>query len=236
MNLENTIEALLFWKGEPLTIKELSKSLNSSVDEVLNAVSELEKNLSTRGLVLLRKNTINKDGEIDTLEQEITLGTSPEAGALIEKLTKEELAKDLGKASLETLSIILYKGPVKRSEIDNIRGVNSNFILRNLLIRGLIDKKPDPRDSRATLYGASFELLSFLGVSKIEDLPNFEQVQEEINKFKEHSAELESEKIEEKKEETVVEEGGDSENQNSDREDNKNKEEGLPTEETSETI
>ena len=60
------------------------------------------------------------------------LGTSAEASTLIEKLTKEELNRDLGKASLETLSIIMYQGPIKRSQIDYIRGVNSTFILQKL--------------------------------------------------------------------------------------------------------
>ncbi len=193
MNLEHTIEALLFWKGEPLTIKELAKSLASKEAEIIDAVNTLEQNLMGRGITLLRKNTIDKTGNVSPSDEEIMLGTSVEAGQIIEKLTKEELSKDLGKASLETLSIVIYKGPVKRSEIDNIRGVNSNFILRNLLIRGLVDKRPDPRDSRAGLYAPSFELLSYLGVSKIEELPNFAQVQEEIQKFNEHAELLKAE-------------------------------------------
>ena len=68
------------------------------------------------------------------------LGTAPQMSATVETLTKEELMKDLGKAGLETISIILYKGPISRAEIDYIRGVQSNFILRNLLVRGLIEK------------------------------------------------------------------------------------------------
>ncbi len=203
MNLEHTIEALLFWKGEPMTIKELSKSLNSKDEAIIDAVNALEQSLQGRGITLLRKNTIDKHGAVNPSEEELMLGTSVEAGKIIEQLTKEELSRDLGKASLETLSIIIYKGPVKRSEIDNIRGVNSNFILRNLLVRGLIDKRPDPRDSRATLYAASFELLSFLGISKVEDLANFAHVHDEIQKFKEHSEQLKAEpKIEDNTERT----------------------------------
>lgn len=188
MNLEHAIEALLFWKGEPMSFKEICKSLslsdkdatNSSAthgkvseDDVHEALAKLVDNLKGRGIVLMA----NED-------QEYMLGTSNEASAFIEKLTKEELNKDLGKASLETLSIILYQGPIKRSQIDYIRGVNSTFILRNLLIRGLIEKKPAPDDNRTSIYSASFKLLSYLGVADVKDLPNFELVKNEIEKFK----------------------------------------------------
>lgn len=177
LNLEHQIEALLFWKGEPLTLKELIKYLGFNEQSIKDALVQLESSLKGRGIVLMQRQNGN--------DTEIQLGTSPEASELIEQITKDELSKDLGKAALETLAIILYKGPVKRSEIDYIRGVNSTFIIRNLLVRGLIEKAPAPHDQRATVYSASFDLMSHLGISKLEDLPNFAEVQEEIRKFKE---------------------------------------------------
>jgi segregation and condensation protein B len=184
MNLEQQVEAILFWKGEPMTIKELSKLLQQSEEAVDGAVHNLQAHLLNRGIILMKTGG------------EIMLGTSPEASQLIEKITKEELQKDLGKAALETLSVILYKGPVKRSEIDYIRGVNSTFILRNLLVRGLIEKKPAPDDQRASVYSASFELLSHLGVAEIKDLPNFDLVQEELKNFEASKEEKKEEKTE----------------------------------------
>lgn len=171
--LVQNLEALLFWKGEPQSIKELSKALDTDENNVNEGLMSLEVQLQGRGIVLMR----NGD--------EVMLGTSPEASQLIEAITKEELSRDLGKAALETLAIILYKGPVKRSEVDYIRGVNSTFIIRNLLIRGLITKTQAPNDQRASLYSTSFELLSHLGLTNVTELPEFEQVQEEIKKFKE---------------------------------------------------
>jgi segregation and condensation protein B len=161
-----------------MTLKDLIKSLSTTdlkvtEAQVHEAMIKLSENLKGRGIVLLA----NED-------QEYMLGTSSEASQLIEKLTKEELARDLGKASLETLSIILYRGPIKRSAIDYVRGVNSTFILRNLLIRGLIEKKPAPDDNRTSIYTASFKLLSYLGISKVSDIPNFEAVKDEIKKFR----------------------------------------------------
>ena len=112
------------------------------------------------------------------------LGTAKELSPLIEQLTKEELTKDLGKAGLETLSIILYQGPITRADIDYIRGVNSQFIVRNLLIRGLVERVENPKDARSFLYKTTLDLLSHLGISKIEELPEYAQVREDIDGFK----------------------------------------------------
>ena len=168
---DNIIEAILFWKGEPMTAKELAKITKLHEKEVAESLQRLKSALENRGVVL------------QELAGEYSLGTSTEASQLIEEVTKEELSKDLGKASLETLSIILYKGPVRRSDIDHVRGVNSTFILRNLLIRGLITKKPSPTDSRTSIYEPSMELLSYLGVESLDKLPNFELVKTELENF-----------------------------------------------------
>jgi segregation and condensation protein B len=94
------------------------------------------------------------------------------------------LVRDLGKAGLETLTIILYKHPIKRSEIDYIRGVNSSFILRNLLIRGLIERLTEKEGlGRGYLYKPTLELLSHLGVSKIENLPESASITSELENF-----------------------------------------------------
>lgn len=193
--LINNIEAILFWKGEPQSIKELTKYLKTSDADITTALASLEENLKTRGIVLMR----NGD--------EVMLGTSPDASSIIEAITKEELSKDLGRAALETLSIILYKGPLKRSEIDYIRGVNSTFIIRNLLIRGLVQKQQSVSDQRAPLYAASFELLSHLGITDVKQLPEFEEVQEQIRKFKEtHEQEVSTEQTIQEPEPTRVDE------------------------------
>ena len=170
--LEKQLESILFWKGEPVSVKRLSQIFEKTDEEINYALTSLETKLSDRGIVLVRK------------EDEITLGTSKDSSELIEKLTKEELIKDLGKAGLETLSIIIYQGPLTRAEIDYIRGVQSTFILRNLMIRGLIEKINNPKDQRSFLYKPTFELLSFMGVSKIEDMPKYAEARAEIESFR----------------------------------------------------
>lgn len=172
LSLESQIEALLFWKAEPVSIKKLATLLKKEVTEVTTAVANLQEQLKDRGLTLVQ------------WEDEVTLGTSSHVSELIEALTKEELTKDLGKAGLETLSIILYQGPLSRADIDYIRGVNSQFILRNLLVRGLIERVDNPQDQRSFLYKPTLELISYLGISKISDMPDFEAVKNDIENFK----------------------------------------------------
>jgi segregation and condensation protein B len=170
MNLKATIEALLFFKGDTLGLKEISNSLKADIEQVREALKELQNDLSNRGI------------RVVLTENEAMLGTAPELSSLFETLRKEELQKELSKASLETLSIILYKDLATRTEINFIRGVNSSFILRNLEVRGLIEKTSDKNDLRASAYKPTAELLAYLGVSKREDLPEFESVKDTILK------------------------------------------------------
>jgi segregation and condensation protein B len=186
MNLSAKIEAILFWKAEPISIKKLAALLSTEQNEdsrdkisaadVKASLSELENILKGRGVTLVQT------------EDEVMLGTAKELSPLIEQLTKEELTRDLGKAGIETLSIILYQGPISRADIDYIRGVNSQFILRALLIRGLVERVDNPSDARSYLYKPTLDLLSHLGVSKIGELPEYNQVRRDIAAF-ERSAE-----------------------------------------------
>jgi len=170
-NLDSQIEAILFWKGEPVKIKKLAESLSKTEEEIKAGLEILKEKVQGRGVELIFK------------DDEVMLGTASQYSALIEKLTKDELVRDLGKAGLETISIIAYKGPISRAEIDYIRGVQSNFILRNLQIRGLVEKITDEKDQRRFLYRPTFDLLAFLGVSKIEDLPEYEKVKNEFEQY-----------------------------------------------------
>ncbi|MDE1975002.1 MAG: SMC-Scp complex subunit ScpB [Patescibacteria group bacterium] len=172
MNLAAKIEAILFWKAEPVGIKKLAQLLDTDAGSIKTGLAELEQALNGRGLALVQT------------DDEVMLGTAKELSPLIEKLTKDELTRDLGKAGLETLSIVLYQGPISRSDIDYIRGVNSQFILRSLLIRGLVERIDNPADQRSFLYKPTIDLLSHLGVSKIADLPEYNKVRADIESFK----------------------------------------------------
>ncbi|MEK9150564.1 MAG: SMC-Scp complex subunit ScpB [Patescibacteria group bacterium] len=165
------IEALLFVYGEPMEIKRIKKILNVSEETVREAANILKEEYAAekRGLILIE----NAD--------RLQLATKPEISVFLEDFVKEEFKEELTPASLESLSLIAYLGPLSRARLDYFRGVNSSFILRNLLLRGLIERYPDPQKGNVYLYQASFDLLKYLGISKIEDLPEYHKYKELIN-------------------------------------------------------
>ncbi len=165
------LEAVLFYQAEPISVAKIQKILNINESEYAESLQLLKDNLKNRGLDLVET------------ENKISLVTSRDVSEIIEKIKKEELTKDLSKAALETLAIVLYRSPIKRSDIDYIRGVNSNFILRLLLIRGLIEKEINPNDERGFLYRPTIELLSYLSLNNIRLAPDFEKVNQEIDNF-----------------------------------------------------
>lgn len=163
-DLDKKIEAILFFKGEPVSKKKLTEFLDAKKGEIEEALKILDEKLADRGLALVRT------------DDEVALGTSPDTSGLIEKISKEELERDIGRAGLETLSIVIYRGPISRAKIDHIRGVNSSFILRNLMIRGLVERETDPNDARSFLYKPTLQLLSHLGVTSIDKLPEYSKI------------------------------------------------------------
>lgn len=176
MHIEHALEALLFYRTEPTAVTDLPGLLNVSLDDVTNGLALLDTSLKTRGIRLLHTDT------------HVQLVTAPEAQPLIDTIRTQELSADIGKSGAETLAIILYKGPVSRSEIDSIRGVNSTFILRNLLVRGLIERRPHPHDNRSFVYAITPELYTHLGATTRESLPDFEAVMNALEAFEKNAA------------------------------------------------
>ncbi|MCC7469923.1 MAG: SMC-Scp complex subunit ScpB [Bacteroidetes bacterium] len=168
MNLESKIEAFLFFKGESVSFKELANVFKETEENIEKAVQTLSNELSNRGIRIVLG------------DREVMVGTPSEMGDFFEEIRKEELNKELSKAALETLSIVLYRKRVSRGEINFIRGVNSGFILRALEVRGLVKRESSNKDARVYEYGPTLELLSFMGVTKIEDLPRFEEIRETL--------------------------------------------------------
>ncbi len=181
MNLEMQIEAVLFYRTEPIAFTELASFFHVSLEEILTSVNELSKILANRGIRIV---------VTDTTAQ---LVTAPEVSDMIEQMRKEELRGEIGKAGAETLAIILYKGPLSRIEIDRIRGVNSTFIIRNLLIRGLVERRNHPTDTRSFTYAVTPALLNHLGIQARESLPDFDSVLNALELFEKQNLEEETE-------------------------------------------
>lgn len=171
MKLEAQIESILLFKNEPVSVKELSATLQRKPDEIKSALASLQEFYKDRGMVII------SNGE------EYGFGTHPGNSDLIETMQKEELSRELGRAGLETLAIVAYKGPISRREIDQIRGVNSGFILRNLLIRGLVEKVDSITGERSFTYGPTLKLLEYLGVTQREDLPEYNEAFKKMAQF-----------------------------------------------------
>ncbi len=170
MNIDSAIESILFFQGEPVSVQTLSQILSVEEDEVEAGISVLTTRLLGRGIRLVRQG--------NTVE----LATAPEAAELIKTVRQRELTGSLGQAALETLTIILYRGPITRREIDFIRGVDSRSMLRNLLIRGLTKKQDDPGKSEV-LYEPTTQLLRHLGVGEVSELPEYNSVNNELDDY-----------------------------------------------------
>lgn len=158
------LQAVLFAAGEALTKTRLAKLLEVTDEELADAVRVLHTALHDQGIALI---------ETDT---ELELRTAPDASDVIKKLRESELSRDLGKASLETLAMILYRGSATRGEIDWVRGVNSGAALRSLTLRGLIERVEDDTDKRRARYKATVDALAHLGLTKREDLPRYSEL------------------------------------------------------------
>ena len=166
-NPKSILEALLFSHGEPLSIKKISALLGKKEEEILSILGELRSDYRERGLTLMEKNG------------EWQMGTNPEYAEYVEKLVKSEFSEELSRAGLETIAVVVYKGPLTRAKIEFIRGVNSSFTLRNLMLRGLVERVENPKDARSYLYRVSFEFLKYLGITSVEELPRFSEFQKE---------------------------------------------------------
>lgn len=178
MNLKSIIESLLFVSGEPISLARLVKITQKSEDEVLKAIDELSGDLKNqeRGLRVFQN------------DKEIQLVTNPDLADWVSKMVESEFKEELSKASYETLAIIAFRGPLTKAAVDDVRGVNSGYILRHLLIRGLIERKNNPDDARSYVYSPSMDFWKLLGVTRKEDLPDYEKIMSEFKeRFLENS-------------------------------------------------
>ena len=161
--LKSIIESILFVSGEPVKISKISKIAGMHKAEVENAIMLLEADYQNgRGFTILRK------------EDKVEMATHPENASFVSELIKGEIQENLSQAALEVLSLVAYRGPISRADIEAIRGVNSSFTLRSLLMRGLLEREDNPKDGRGYIYKISFDFLKNLGVSNAESLPDWE--------------------------------------------------------------
>ena len=192
MNIESILESILFISGEPMSFKKLEKIIEKNKDEVITGAETLAKKYSESngGLKIIIK------------DNKIQMVTAGENSQFVEKFFKADIEGDLSRAALEVLSVVAYRGPIARTAIEEIRGVNCSFTLRHLMIRDLVERISNPNDSRAYLYKISFDFLKKLGIEKVEDLPKFIELKEkELPKEIKETDDIVEKKRDEKKSE-----------------------------------
>lgn len=165
MSLKSSLESLLFISNRPLAAKRLAELVGETTEQVERALEELRSDYGQR-----------KGGvRIIVQGKAYQMTTAPEHASLVRKFLKEEQLSELTKPGLETLSIIAYRGPISKPELEEIRGVNCSLILRNLAIRGLVEKIED-KTKLLPRYQVTHDFLRYLGVSSPRELPDYEKL------------------------------------------------------------
>lgn len=162
--LTSKIESLLFVSNKPLTIKQIAKFTIGSEPEVISALADLAAHRAGTGIVLLEA----PDG--------YQLATNSNNTEVVKNFLNADLREALTEATVEVLAIIAYRQPISKAEIESIRGVNSQYSLRSLLMRGLIEKIPNPSDARGSVYQVTTEFLQQIGITSVAALPDFEEL------------------------------------------------------------
>ena len=158
--LSTKLEAILFVAAEPVPMGQLAAALDVSSSVVERGLNELDESLLARGLRLQRN------------AGRVQLTTAPELAELIERFLGLDSTTHLTRAALETLSIVAYQQPVTRPQIDAVRGVNSDSMIRSLLNKGLvIESGRADGPGRPILYSTSPEFLQHFGLNSILEMP-----------------------------------------------------------------
>lgn len=160
LTLAARIEAMLFVSAEPVPVAQLAAALDVTSSVVERGLKELEDALQTRGLRLQRH------------AGRVQLTTTPELAWLVERFLGLEATTHLSRAALETLAIIALQQPVTRPQVDAIRGVNSDSMMKSLLSKGLIQETGrTDGPGRPILYSTTPEFLQHFGLNSIAELP-----------------------------------------------------------------
>ncbi|PIY92793.1 MAG: hypothetical protein COY70_01355, partial [Candidatus Magasanikbacteria bacterium CG_4_10_14_0_8_um_filter_42_12] len=151
--------------SKPLMIVQLAKALDTSKEHISEALDTLvmKYNRDDSGIHILRE------------AESVQMATNPENLSAIEGFIKDEVSGELTKAQLETLTVIAYRSPITRDDLEQIRGVNCSVILRNLMMRGLVDQYDSSEEILPT-YVLTMDALAALGISEIADLPQFAEL------------------------------------------------------------
>ena len=163
-SLKSQLESILFVANKPLRAQDLAKILELPQKDITPVLEALVLERSDSGIVLLENNGWYQ------------FATQPANAILVKNFLNTDLREKLTDATVEVLAIISYRQPISKAEIEAIRGVNSQYSIRHLLMRGMIEKVSNPHDGRGFLYQTTTEFLQHLGLNSLKDLPEFEKL------------------------------------------------------------
>jgi segregation and condensation protein B len=165
LSLQAQLESLLFVATEPLFIERLADLLEVELEELEQA------------LVILRHEYVDRGMRIQHKGRRVQMVSAPEASDIVRRLLGLELTGKLSPAALETLAIVAYRQPITRAEIEAVRGVNSDSVLRTLINRGLIEELGRlDQAGRPIIFGTTFDFLQQFGITSLEHLPPLEEL------------------------------------------------------------
>lgn len=171
IGIKEQIESILLLGGDEIKIKDLSKFFSISIDKILEILEEL------------RMERIHTGINLEIHEELVYFITNPQCGDIINMYFKQDAKpKKLSNAALETLSIIAYRQPVTKSEIEQVRGVSTDRVIQTLEERKFVricGKKESI--GRPNLYEITNKFLGYLGVTSVEELPNYSEIKEKLN-------------------------------------------------------
>ena len=167
--LTTIIEGLLFVASDPVTVKSLAAAIECNIKDVETALEQLKDVNHSRGVRLQRQG------------DKIQLVSAPELTDYIERFLGLTATGKLSTPALETLAIVAYRQPITRPQIEMIRGVNSDGVLRTLISKGLVEEigRLDTVGHPA-LFGTTFEFLRYFGIESMDDLPELDLPQIEF--------------------------------------------------------
>lgn len=194
-NLSNVLEAILFAVGRSVSINEFKETLGVNAVDIENALKELEERCVNTGIMLVK------------VKEEYQLVSNKQYFEHVSKFVEHSKKENLSNTCLEVLSIIAYNPKITKSEIESIRGVNSDSQVSKLLEYGLVEEVGRMNaPGRPAMFSVTNEFLKCMGINKVEELPDFNNIKtedEELNIFKNINIE-EKEEVKETKEEALV--------------------------------
>ena len=165
LSLQAQAESLLFVATEPVPVARLADVLGVEIDQVEQVLLILNHEYAGRGMRLQRKG------------KRVQMVTAPEASELVRRLLGLELTGKLSPAALETLAIVAYRQPVTRAQIEAVRGVSSDSVLRTLINRGLVEEMGRlDQAGRPIIFGTTFDFLQQFGITSLDQLPPLKEI------------------------------------------------------------